>query len=755
MPGPRSDQTQPIGSVSIPVGSSIQTAINANPNGTTFWLPAGIRTITSAITPKSGNTFVGEFGAILDGSTWSSSDSTQACFRAHNQDIDNVTIRNLVIRNMPQKGIHAFRDFSSGWILEYVEVSGCKDGISLSYGARVRHCYIHHNVGIVGGLPEERGGGYVFNEGDDIIIENCEIAYNGEEQKSINITNIWWRNNFVHHNVGAGIWADGDATGSIIEGNFCEDNGSDGIMWEQCRNGIIRNNYCRRNADRAIFISTSNTTEVYGNTLEDNFRGVIVFINCTAIGSQPWNPDLYNNNIHNNITYTRGAGAYASLFSYVEFSNPACTHPLSDYLNNVKNNLFFNNQYFLESVGAAVFLWNASLNFAQWQALPQDAGSTVSTSYTPSTAIWVEEGAATVITGDGGIVEPTPSIDGTGSTSDSGSILASTFQPFSAALLGSLEGVISSSFSLFSSVSTGDNGSILASTFAPFTVSIDAVNEQDGIINSTFPPFTVSLSGDISIDLFSTFPILVSSINANFGTILSSTFFPLSDALIGNSQIDSVLASTFRILQSDIRVNSELSGSLGTTFAPFTDSLSGSISDSAIASTFKLLTDLIDVSIEDSGILNSTFPPFIVDSNGNIESSNYGAGVYYLKIGQKTDKIYSSISPMIQIDTEIESEIVTHTIHDDEENVLHIGGFSVRALGSGRLHSLLEDLDSIDSQILRDIALQEADEYEPFRLANFKSQRSKLTLYNDQLTSWFDITRIVVYVKKLWTDYSR
>ena len=93
----------------IAVGSSIQSAVNANPTGTTFGLASGVHSITAAITPKSGQTFVGQFGAILDGSGWATSDTTQGAFRAHNQDIDNVTIRNLVIRNMPIDAIHAFK----------------------------------------------------------------------------------------------------------------------------------------------------------------------------------------------------------------------------------------------------------------------------------------------------------------------------------------------------------------------------------------------------------------------------------------------------------------------------------------------------------------------------------------------------------------------------------------------------------------------------------------------------------------------
>ena len=37
------------------------------PGATTFCLRAGVHDLTSSITPKTGNTFVGEYGAILDG----------------------------------------------------------------------------------------------------------------------------------------------------------------------------------------------------------------------------------------------------------------------------------------------------------------------------------------------------------------------------------------------------------------------------------------------------------------------------------------------------------------------------------------------------------------------------------------------------------------------------------------------------------------------------------------------------------------
>ena len=60
--------------------------------------------------------------------------------------------------------------------------------------------------------------------------------------------NVTFRNNFVHHNAGAGIWYDSDNTGALIEGNRVEDNGWIGIFYEISSDGIIRNNTIRRNA---------------------------------------------------------------------------------------------------------------------------------------------------------------------------------------------------------------------------------------------------------------------------------------------------------------------------------------------------------------------------------------------------------------------------------------------------------------------------------------------------------------------------
>ena len=68
--GPRAGILCPDGAIDIPLGTNIQTVVNAYPGATTFCIRAGVHSITSPVTPKTGNTFVGEYGAILDGTGW-------------------------------------------------------------------------------------------------------------------------------------------------------------------------------------------------------------------------------------------------------------------------------------------------------------------------------------------------------------------------------------------------------------------------------------------------------------------------------------------------------------------------------------------------------------------------------------------------------------------------------------------------------------------------------------------------------------
>jgi parallel beta-helix repeat protein len=174
----------------------------------------------------------------------------------------------------------------------------------------------------------------------------------------------------VHHNAGDGIWYDTNNTGALIEGNRIEDNGEMGIFYEVSSDVVIRNNTIRRSGDTAVFISTSKNAQIYNNTLEDNFRGLTYFVNCSPVGGGTIGFDLANN-----VAYDNTVTAFASVFSWTLCDSTQ----LAPYLNNSKNNTFSTNTYHVPAPATGQYwFWNAYMYWSQWQALPQDAGSTVS-----------------------------------------------------------------------------------------------------------------------------------------------------------------------------------------------------------------------------------------------------------------------------------------------------------------------------------------------------------------------------------------
>jgi parallel beta-helix repeat protein len=375
--GPQSTITCPAGAIDILAGQNIQAFVNLNPGTTTFCLRTGVHPVTSSITPKTGNTFVGEYGAILDGTGWTTTDDTQAAFRVYNENIDSVTIRNLVISNMPQWGIHAFYQMADQWTIEYNEIASNKWGVMFGPDFSIRNNYIHHNVGSDPSSPNpaERGGGYVGLHANNTTVASNEIAYNGREQKvGDGSANVTFRDNFVHHNIGDGIWYDFNDTGALVDGNRVEDNGRTGISFEVSNGATIRNNTLSRNAADAVLISMSQNAQIYNNSLEANFGGIQYFLNCASFSE---GFDLQNNATYDNtVVIGTDSNTYANGFS----NTYSCTSTqLAPYLNGSKNLTFSRNAYRVPSLSfTQYFLWGGWKDWNQWQALGQDVGGSLS-----------------------------------------------------------------------------------------------------------------------------------------------------------------------------------------------------------------------------------------------------------------------------------------------------------------------------------------------------------------------------------------
>jgi parallel beta-helix repeat protein len=367
--GPRVT-ARPSGSVVVLPGQSIAAATGSYPPGTTFWLAAGHHPILGEIIPKSGNTYVGELGAILDGTGWATSDIDAGAFHALNQDIDDVTLRNLVIRNMPSYGVQAYRDYSDRWTVDACEIYNCRTGVGLPSGSTVSNSRLHHCVGNSGALnPAERGGAYAFNQADNVTFRNNEVSYNGIEQKFLMILGLLCRDNWFHHNLGDGFWIDGEGQGSIIENNLSEQNGRTGMTLEMGVDITLRNNISRNNATSGALLTMSRNCRVYGNTLEYNPFNLDLFLNCDTLSEgYPWNPDLANNAIYSNVVRA-AIGQYATIMS----GGAACAAP---YVSNTKNNTFSGNTYVVPDTGNYWVWGGPRISWASWQGIPQDIDGT-------------------------------------------------------------------------------------------------------------------------------------------------------------------------------------------------------------------------------------------------------------------------------------------------------------------------------------------------------------------------------------------
>ena len=369
--------------VNIFPGSSIQSAVNLNPGATTFCLKSGIHYVTSSVFPKTGNVFVGEYGAILDGVGWSTTDDSQAAFRVYNDPndpngpIDNVTIRNLVIRNMLHStGINAPHS-ADHWTIEYNEIASNKFGLVFTSNATIRNNYIHHNVGDPSSPNQgDRGGGYGGIHADNTIVDSNEIAWNGPEQKVALSTNVTFRNNFVHHNLRDGIWYDNNLNAAaLIDRNRVEDNAGNGIVFEGSIGVTITNNTIRRNGEDGVFISVSQGAQISNNLLEANNVGIEYFLNCPDGTGMS---DLRDNAAYDN-TIVVSTQRYTLASGFNNLSQCTSTE-LAPYLNGSKNLTFSRNTYHVPSLSfTQYFFWGNAWtgvykDWNQWRAL----GSTMS-----------------------------------------------------------------------------------------------------------------------------------------------------------------------------------------------------------------------------------------------------------------------------------------------------------------------------------------------------------------------------------------
>ncbi len=371
--------------VTIFTSDDAAAVIANSPAGTTFCFAPGTHYLTSPIVPQTGDQYIGEPGAILDGANT----ITHAVYGyGGEKGQTDVTIRGLIIQNF--QGV--YEDFKkrnaikvgNDWLVEDNEIRyNSETGIHIGVGLVLRNNKIHHNgrYGITGGPGLDQ----------NILIEGNEIAYNNARDlpwatagtakvvgSSQGATGLRWIDNWVHHNNGHGIHHDGNTGPGIeIAGNLIEHNIGSGIQHEASWGIEIHDNHFYNNAKKflkkscfhgaQILNNNSSDMRIYNNHIEsDEEANGVCMVDTDSRDYFPNSETVTNTTVTNNTIKLIGIGQNG-LVGNGEFA------PYDE------EDVFFNaNTYYLPDPSPTARHWafiQYPLDKSQWNALGQDPSS--------------------------------------------------------------------------------------------------------------------------------------------------------------------------------------------------------------------------------------------------------------------------------------------------------------------------------------------------------------------------------------------
>lgn len=297
----------------------------------------------------------------------------------------DITIDSLVIEkyaNPAQHGaIHMkYGDtLTSRWTVRNTEVRwNHGTGIKVGDNSTVTGSFIHHN----GQLGIGSGAGSSQPRGANNLIENNEISYNttipfssGFEvggTKFARDRDLLVRGNFVHHNIGPGLWCDVECIDAVFVDNIVANNRLSGIFYEISYGVVIRDNLIVGNGADApwlysagIVIAHSRDAQVYDNIVANNGAGIVGIQQNRGSGSLG-SHDVRNLKVHDNIIVSTGGKT--------GIGSPDTS---STSIFNSWGNEFEDNTYYFSNINGNYYDWNGGAKSRPaWQAAGNDTDGT-------------------------------------------------------------------------------------------------------------------------------------------------------------------------------------------------------------------------------------------------------------------------------------------------------------------------------------------------------------------------------------------
>ena len=314
----------PSGGVAIGTGDDAQRVVDAHGPGTRYTVKAGTHLRNFSVRPKSGDSFCGESGAVLDGGR-----SLRSAFSggATNVTLDSITIQQYATGR--QGGaIHPDKS-ASGWVVRNVSaVRNYWAGLMAADNMKILGGSFSDNDQL--GIGGNAATGVVLDglDADPATFDGPELARNHTLHESCDweaggmkwdVGRVTIRNARVHDNDCKGLWADINARGALIERNLIENNRDEGIFYEISQDAVIRNNHVYGNGlggngwywAGGITVASSFNVEVYGNRLSGNYNG-ITGTQQNRTDSTPPAHLLDDYNVHDNVICATGGGRQAT-----------------------------------------------------------------------------------------------------------------------------------------------------------------------------------------------------------------------------------------------------------------------------------------------------------------------------------------------------------------------------------------------------------------------------------------------------------
>ena len=378
-PTPTPSPGEPCEGVGVTPAMDVQATLDAHPEGTTFCFASGTYHLEQAVIPKSDVALIAEPGTILDGG-----DTADGAIRgfAGEAGQQGVTVRGFVAQNFANSITDPAKSatIKAGWdwTIQDNEVRYNRgEGIRAGRGSVIKNNYVHHNG---------KYGIFAF-AADSMLWEGNEIAYNNTDNHSFadagatkiaKSAHVTFRDNYVHHNNGHGLWADTDNIHFVYEDNLVEFNVGIGIFHEVSYQAVIRNNVVRYNAKSSkgqsigygsnLQVSASPDVEIYGNTVvaDPDTNGIGIHDADRGTGAYG-EYKIAHVAVHDNVVKMQGIGK-TGLHGY----RPEAYTAQAD-------NRFWANSYHVTDTSAQFWYWQEPRTWPSWRSRGQDLDGSLNT----------------------------------------------------------------------------------------------------------------------------------------------------------------------------------------------------------------------------------------------------------------------------------------------------------------------------------------------------------------------------------------